>query len=586
MRSRRIVMSILTFILASVLVLAGCSKGKSDNSSSSSSSSGSTSSSSSNSGGSNSGGSGGDSGGGLDPRLEKWGLDENLRFKETRKIRVEVYDRGNDNGTPPESNFYAQYIKEGMLRDHNVEVEFVPVPRWTEVEVINNLLAAGDAPDVSVTYSYPTIQTYANMGGVLDMAPYLEEAKDFLPDLWNLLTDDNIYWNRDPKTGTIWAIEARLAVLNRINTFVREDWLKKLNLQPPTNLQEFENMLRAFRDNASLLLGADADKMIPFSISSDVGWRVDHLVASFVPDDITDKDMFVYGFDDRKFLYPNFKEAIRVVNKWYNEGLVWKDFSLYPAGDPTEDNLMKAGYVGAFIHNWDYPYRNGEDGIHAALQRLVGPDAAYIAVEPFPNNAGVYKKFLSAPVDRKVFFPATNKEPIASLLYLNWISKDENRLFLQFGEEGVTHEKMPDGSYKALTVTGEKIMNSPNNIDYTITVNGIKLADPDLTAKSIANGYAGVDKRYIEVAHKITTNQGRIGKNANVGEIAAESGMGPALSEKRDVVLNQAVVAPVDRFDKVFDDGMADYLRSGGQAIIDERKAKWEEFYGDKTMLD
>ena len=86
----------------------------------------------------------------------------------------------------PEDNFYTDYIKEGMLRDHNVEVEFVPVPRWTEGEVINNLLAANQAPDISVTYSYPTIQTYANMGGVLDLAPYLEENKDLLPDLWDL----------------------------------------------------------------------------------------------------------------------------------------------------------------------------------------------------------------------------------------------------------------------------------------------------------------------------------------------------------------------------------------------------------------
>ena len=58
-----------------------------------------------------------------------------------------------------------------MLRDHNVEVSSSR-SSLTEVEVLNNLLAAGDAPDVCVTYSYPTIQTYATMGGVLDMAPH------------------------------------------------------------------------------------------------------------------------------------------------------------------------------------------------------------------------------------------------------------------------------------------------------------------------------------------------------------------------------------------------------------------------------
>ena len=199
------------------------------------------------------------------------------KFTTTRKITVEVFDRGNDGGSKPEDNFYTNFIKEGMLRDHNVEVTFVPVPRWTEVEQINNLLAAGDAPDVCVTYDYPTIQTYAGMGGVLDMSTYLEENKELLPNLYGLLTESNINWDRDPETGTIWAIEARLAHPTRINTFVREDWLKKLNLSEPTTLQEFEAMLKAFKDNAKTLLGADADKMVPFSISFDVGWRADHL---------------------------------------------------------------------------------------------------------------------------------------------------------------------------------------------------------------------------------------------------------------------------------------------------------------------
>src|SRR5690606_16757509 len=71
------------------------------------------------------------------------------RFKTTRHITVEVYDRSNPGGSPPENNFYTNWIKEGVLRDHNIAVTFVPVPRWTEVEVLNNLLAAGDAPDIS-----------------------------------------------------------------------------------------------------------------------------------------------------------------------------------------------------------------------------------------------------------------------------------------------------------------------------------------------------------------------------------------------------------------------------------------------------
>lgn len=501
------------------------------------------------------------------------------RFVETKKITVEVYERGNDGGTPPESNVFAQFIKEGMLRDHNVEVTFVPVGRWVEDVQIVNLLAAGDAPDVCVTYSYPAVQSYANMGGVLDLAPYLEAHKDLLPNLWGLLGDYNIYYDRDPNTGTLWAIEALLKNNLRVNTFVREDWLKKLNIAEPTTPEAFEAMLVAFKDNAELLLGADADKMIPFSTSFDISWRESNLLISYVPEALTEKDKYINGFDDRHFTQPGIKEGVRKLNEWYNKGLVWKDFALYGAGDKTEDNLLKAGYVGAFMHNWDYPYRDGQEGIHANLKKLVGEDAAFIAVDPFTNDAGIHRKFLSSPVDRKVFFPATNDEPLASLLYLDWISKFENRSFLQIGNEGINHEVLADGTVKSMPAVAPDIMNSPNNIDYTMTINGLDLGDMDLNIRSLALGYAGVEARFIEKAYILTQKDARYGQQVNVGNIVAEEGMGPALKEKRDALLNQAVTAPVDKFDEVFDSGMADYQASGGQAIVDERTAAWARFF-------
>ena len=215
------------------------------------------------------------------------------KFVDTRKITVEVYDRGNDDGSDPTNNNYTKWIKEQMLERHNVEVEFVAVPRWTEVEQINNLLAAGDAPDICLTYDYPTVQTYANMGGVLDLSSYVDDYKDLLPNLWNWLGETNIYWDKDPVNGTLWAIEGKRAVTNRINTFVRKDWLDKLGLEEPTTRQEFEDMIIAFRDNADTLLGADADKMIPYSVSYDVGWRAALLIESFIDADVSDYEYYV-----------------------------------------------------------------------------------------------------------------------------------------------------------------------------------------------------------------------------------------------------------------------------------------------------
>jgi putative aldouronate transport system substrate-binding protein len=51
------------------------------------------------------------------------------------------------------------------------------------------------------------------------------------------------------------------------------------------------------------------------------------------------------------------------------------------------------------------------------------------------------------------------------------------------------------------------------------------------------------------------------------------------LTAKRDTFLPQAVAAPVDQFDAVYDAGMEDYLASGGQAIIDERTEAYAKYY-------
>lgn len=508
------------------------------------------------------------------------------KFTTTRHITVEVYDRGNDGGSDPTNNMYTEYIKKGMLEKHNVEVEFVKVPRWTEVEEINNLLAAQKAPDICVTYSFPTIQTYADMGGVMNLSDLLEENRDLLPNLWDWLGDTNIWWDRDPVDGHLWAIEGKLATSNRVLTFVRQDWLDALGLEAPTTTEEFEAMLYAFKERASELPVDDASKIVPYSISYDVGWRAATLIESFIDPDISDREFFVNGFDDRKLTQNGTKEAVRLLNKWYNDGLLWNNFALYGSGDTTEDDNMKAGYVGAFTHNWDYPFRNGTDSINANLVRNVGENAKFVAIDPFTDSNGTHTKFVSSTAgDRKIFFPLTNDEPLASLLYLDFISQPDVIEYLQIGDEGVTHNVLESGAIQTIAATGDAIMNSGMNIDYTITCNGLHLSSEELTRLSKAYGYAEIDPALVEQADIYAQTDARPAKNVNVGGIDAEAGIGDTLSSKRDQVFDQAIVASVADFDKVWDDFFESYMAAGGRDIMEERAEKWQEYFGDADML-
>ncbi len=508
------------------------------------------------------------------------------KFTETRKITVEIYNRNNDGGTDPTNNVWTEYLKKGMLEKYNVEVEYVSVGRWTETDDIAQLMADKQAPDISYTYGANTIISYANMKdengnpGVIDLAPYLEEYKDYIGNVINLLGgEDNLYYDKDPATGAVWMIEGVRADTSRITTFIRKDWLDTLGLALPTTEEEFYNALVAFRDNADKLLGENADKMIPYTTSTDIGWRNDLMSISKVAEDIDDATLFVYGYDDRHLLVPGYKEGIRVLNKWYNEGLVWKDFGLY-TDSTVEDDNMKAGYVGAFMHNWDYPFRNGEDCINLNLQRNVGENAMFVPIDCFKNDAGITRKYMGAAVgsDRKIFLPSTNKEPVASLLYIDFISSPETIKFLQTGEEGVNFTMTEDGAYQILPATGEWVKNSGNNIDYTMTCNGLYLGEA--TGATTALSYPGIPAEIVIQANEFGKNNGRYPAHYNVGTIEAETDVGSSLTAKRDELLTKAVTASIEEFDAVYDSNMEDYMNMGGQDIIDERIEKLQEVYG------
>ncbi len=510
------------------------------------------------------------------------------KFPETVTIKVECYDR--DGQTPANDNMYTDYIKKQALERYNIAVEYVPVPRWTEVDQINNLLAAQEAPDICYTYDYATIQAYSDMDGVVDLSEYLtEDYKGLFANLWNWLGSAGLLSHRDPDTGAIYAIEGKRAEYYRTATFIRQDWLDTLGLAKPTTVEEFENCLIAFRDNAETLLGADASKMVPFSMATDAGWRASTLIESFMDPDITDKELYINGFDERHYTQNGTKDAVKVLNKWYNEGLIWKDFALYADGDATEGDMQKAGYVGAMICNYDIPFRDGENSINYQLTQLVGPDAKFVAVDTFKDKNGGYSKYAYTTTgsDRKIFMPKTNQNVLASFLFLNMITDPEIINYLQLGEEGITFTKNADGSVNIIAADEEHVANTINsqyNIDYTMTCNGLHLLDEESTIKSKALSYANVDTNDVAEAMRVAGNDAKFAAQVNVGVIEAESGLGNTLSELRNAGYCKSITAPEADFDTVWNDCMNQYLTAGGQAIMDERAAAWQKVMGDATM--
>ena len=203
-------------------------------------------------------------GGGSDTRP---GVAETLT--PTGRLTVEIFDRGTDGGrTLAHDNAWTNWIKQKVKTDLNIDVTFIPVGRWSENTDIVNLMAAGpgSAPDLCYTYAGDMVNAFRDQGGVMDLAPYIDS---YLPDLKRLLGSDPaypgkdfIYRMADPQTGRIYSIPSYRVAIAQRNVFIRKDWLDKLGIPVPQNLDQFYRALVAFRDRDPG--GVGANRVVPF----------------------------------------------------------------------------------------------------------------------------------------------------------------------------------------------------------------------------------------------------------------------------------------------------------------------------------
>jgi putative aldouronate transport system substrate-binding protein len=491
------------------------------------------------------------------------------------KISVEIYDRGTDGGkTDPTNNQWTKWIKEKVLADENIEVEFVRVPRGDETQALINLMAAGNPPDVSITYSIDNIVNWAEQGGIYDLSPYLDTT---LKDIHAFLGSDPAFPGhdfirraQDTATGKVWCLPGKRMNLARLNTFIRKDWLDKLGLPVPTTTQEYYDALVAFKEKDPGNVGRN--RVIPYIMTTDVRWTAGNILESFIDPTLSDKDRWIGVVAERYFMLPGYKEGIRFLNKMFNDGLIDRDFPLYTNED-TLKNLLKSGVVGSFGHNWDQIFREN-DALFTDLKKNV-PDGNWIAVDCMTSSDGITHKTSYDPAGVFYFVPASSKDPDAALRYLNWLAKYENYHFIQTGPEGIVHTLI-DGIPKLIPSAPDGwIQNSAQNIDYTPMMNGLFLETEETSIKAIAAGYPWPSE-LVTAAYTVAMN------NAKPGPIITTSSplvvIGPlnqTLVDKSVVLFVESITCPAANFDRVYDAGLANWMASGGQDVMDERREKY-----------
>ena len=493
--------------------------------------------------------------------------------RERTTLTVLTWDRGGPGAVDAADNYFTRWIQEQVLEELNIEVEFVAIGRWSEGDDIVNLMAAGMAPDLAMTWNGGMVQTFGRQGGIMNLGPLLEENLANLPDLEEWL-DDMLWVNQDPLDGSIFSIMQRRAHVPRTGTFIRADWLDTLGIPVPTTHEEFLDALRAFRDNADVL---GVSTMVPLAMTNDVRWRASTLLESFIDPNLSQEELFIHFVGDRHILLPGYVDGVRMLNQMFHEGLIDPDFAFHD-GDEFSDNMVVAGQVGAYIHNWDNLWRANPDIKNRLLE--LDPDARFIPIDPFPNPvSGLTQKITYEVHGFHIFIPTTSQNPVGALEYLNWMSRVENRLFLQVGEEGYHHDIAMVGGYEVpimieFDTEGPRRMYSPQNIDLTLVVNGIDLGSQDANAASMSLAFPGIDPQLVADSYNIALYHGFQMPVVTVpGGLPHNDQFAPTFQELVSQLLAQAIVADPADFDAVWEAGMQGMLNAGAQQAMDERRA-------------
>ena len=224
---------------------------------------------------------------------------DGTRFKETRKISVMT------DSSDPE---LEKMIHDSVLEDCNIDVVFIPSSYYIQ--------DYGIVPDVAYSANTNKLTTYYRMNSILNIAPYLTDYGDSFPALKELLGEENIYSCSDDRSE-VWYLTPKNDEPEAYVTFIRKDWLDKLGLDVPANIDEFHNCLVEFRDNADSLLDDGNSNIIPFFIDNEPNISCKPLFDSYFDTSIDDEMYYVNGYC--RVTQNGYSEGLKTLNEWYLE---------------------------------------------------------------------------------------------------------------------------------------------------------------------------------------------------------------------------------------------------------------------------
>lgn len=418
-------------------------------------------------------------------------------------------------------------------------------------EKLGMMLAQGDFPDVIAgDMPYTSVMSGAIENGLF--MPLDDLLEEYGPNLMAQVPE-NVWDELRGPDGHIYAIGDFMSNTARRCTVIRKDLLDELGLDIPVTLDDYYNVLVAFK-NAGVKYPFIGREKFKYSETFFAAYGV-------VP---TTWQLNEEGQVVPAYLLPEMKEALAFYKKLYDEGLI--DAESLTNNGTVRDQKAAAGDVGMMVVNI-----SAAPGYNIALKENV-PDGEWVCVSsPLNPNGGKHGYAAFTPTANVHYISAKCEHPEEIVKFFDKMLDPDPDLqrFLTYGVEGEFYTVNEDGS-----VNLEIPTVSPNPFDVIPQfLRRVKDAGIDrATLNAMAGGPEAIEYYDTKAKDDILDYIQPI----NLESIASH----PELSveeDKQELFINYAskVMIGTESLDN-FDQFVQEWMDRGGTEVIAEATKQYE----------
>ncbi len=336
-------------------------------------------------------------------------------------------------------------VVQEIERQTGITFKFIHPPAGDDGSYFNTTLASGQYPDLMYTglfSTYPGGVEGAIQDNILINTDELIEQ--YAPNFLALVEDyggEIDRWIRNDegsivKFGTMFLppfVDGRA----HNGLIARQDLLDEFGLDAPVTLDDYTEVLTAFRDNG-VEIPIALSKFDDFSISS-----VNPIASAF---GVAYNDFLIdeTGNVNYSRVMPEYKEFLEFMNGWYNEGFFTRDLISRTASDTY--TLFYNGTAGIVAGHSQTVKQS------LTLGKEVDPDFAIVGLQ-FPRQneddfINLTRQALS--VNANAWYITTDCEhPVEATKFVDYLYMEDTRLLTAWGlgnEEFPTYDVLDDGS--------------------------------------------------------------------------------------------------------------------------------------------